>query len=769
MLRLSYQELQVLRFAVEEINNSTSLLPGVFLGYEVFDYCSNFLNLEAIIDYISVRSTGSVQVPRYYIDYQPKVEAVIGTSVSSKNLVFTPIFAPYLLPVLSHGASSIRLSTRNLYPSHFRTIPSDKHQVQAILRVLQKFKWNWVALIGDGNDYSNDGLQALKQQVDSFGICVAYEAIIPQEPAAVTNLFSNITFLRINTIVVFASTESAVSFIQAAIAHNVSGKVWIGSETWSLNRQLLMDSKIQTIGTVIGITITIVPLPGFREFVLRSMAQSSRVACINVAQEDRERCNQECLLCSKANPEDIAAEDPMYSFSIYSAVYAFAHSVHSLLGCDNNGCQRSGQVLPYMIFSQLKTVKFDLLNYTVQFDENGDPPPNYEIVVWDKSMPQLYKTIGSYSADPQNPFILDEKLIRWHTNGTVPISVCSVECKTGYRRKTAGVHQCCFDCEICANGTYLNITADPYTCKECREDEWADPGSTSCNKRTVEYLHYGETLSVLVLMSAGTLFTLSGAVALVFALHCNTPVVKSAGGNMCFFMLGCLSLSGLSIFFYFEQPRWEKCILRNPMFAVFYTACLSCLAVRSFQIVCIFKMASKLPKAYDFWVKNHGQWLAVVTITSLQALLCAVWIGTKAPQPFNNTRSYKDQIICECDIGNPYAFVFVIAFVALLSVLCFVFSYAGTDLPKNYNEAKCITFSLLIFFFSWILYLTAYLIYKGKYISAINAGSVLASLYGILLGYFAPKCYVILLKPEHNTPAHFQTCIQSYTRNISSM
>ncbi|KAK5619203.1 hypothetical protein CRENBAI_022200 [Crenichthys baileyi] len=38
----------------------------------------------------------------------------------------------------------------------------------------------------------------------------------------------------------------------------------------------------------------------------------------------------------------------------------------------------------------------------------------------------------------------------------------------------------------------------------------------------------------------------------------------------------------------------------------------------------------------------------------------------------------------------------------------------GKDLPKNYNEAKVITFCLLLLILTWIMFTTEYLLYRGK-------------------------------------------------------
>uniref|UniRef100_A0A8C4ZLL9 Taste receptor, type 1, member 2, tandem duplicate 1 n=1 Tax=Gadus morhua TaxID=8049 RepID=A0A8C4ZLL9_GADMO len=184
-------------------------------------------------------------------------------------------------------------------------------------------------------------------------------------------------------------------------------------------------------------------------------------------------------------------------------------------------------------------------------------------------------------------------------NGTVypymvPESVCSPECDVGYAKTPEGIHRCCFTCEKCKNGTYLNITADAYRCQECSISEWSLAGSTSCQLRSVEYIPYSDPMAILIIVGAMILAALSLAIAVLFLVHHNTPVVKSAGGLMCFIILVSLALCTISIFFYFEKPSTASCILRYLPFILFYTACLACFWVHAFQIVCAFKMAANL-------------------------------------------------------------------------------------------------------------------------------------------------------------------------------
>lgn len=283
----------------------------------------------------------------------------------------------------------------------------------------------------------------------------------------------------------------------------------------------------------------------------------------------------------------------------------------------------------------------------------------------------------------------------------------------------------------------------------------------------MEFVPVTDPLSVVIMLGTCAVVALSLTIAILFAFNYNTPVVKSAGGPMCFLILGCLSLCSLSVFFYFGEPTDAGCILRYLPFVLFYTPCIACFVVRSFQIICIFKMAAKFPKLHGWWMKYNGQWVVITVAFVTQAFVLIVGYAADAPYPYNNTVWYRDKIILSCDASHFRVFSVSIVLLGALCFLCFTFSYMGKDLPKNYNEAKAITFFLLLLILTWIIFTTEALLYHGKYIQTSNALAVLSSVYCILLWYFLPKCYIIIFQPHKNTQKYFQGLIQSYTKNIS--
>lgn len=107
----SYRRFQMMRFAVEEINNMTSLLPNVSLGYEIFDHCSNTENFPSIFKFIALNN--SVQ-PWYYMSKGlSNVTAVIGPFSSSDTKTIAPLLMMNFVPVV--GFSMItKYNTKSL-------------------------------------------------------------------------------------------------------------------------------------------------------------------------------------------------------------------------------------------------------------------------------------------------------------------------------------------------------------------------------------------------------------------------------------------------------------------------------------------------------------------------------------------------------------------------------------------------------------------------------------------------------------------------------
>lgn len=236
-----------------------------------------------------------------------------------------------------------------MYPSFLRTVPSNKGLIDLIIHIIKYFDWNWVAFLGSGSDYSKDGAQLFYELSLKAGICLGYQEVV-SDFSQLKSTFNNIDILNIKVIVLFLAELRAEAIIRLAIEHKFQDKVWIASDSWALYQPLTKLNGIGTIGTIIGVTPTVVALPGFAEFIHQSNPEDHCTSCHGDAdQSDDSFCNQACATCATMNPNEILSESTAYAFSVHSAVYTMARALHNALQCNHSACDTHQPVYPYKV------------------------------------------------------------------------------------------------------------------------------------------------------------------------------------------------------------------------------------------------------------------------------------------------------------------------------------------------------------------------------------------------------------------------------------
>ncbi|KAL1776478.1 taste receptor type 1 member 1 [Sigmodon hispidus] len=770
-----YHLFQAMRFSVEEINNSTALLPTISLGYELYDVCSESSNVYATLRVLAEQETSHVEMQRDLHNYSSKVVAFIGPDNTDHTVTTAALLGPFLMPLISYEASSVMLSTKRQYPSFLRTIPSDKYQVEVMVLLLQSFGWVWISLIGSYGDYGQLGVRALEELATAQGICIAFKDIVPFSAQVgdlgMQQMMHRLAQARTTVIVVFSNRHLARVFFRSVVLANLTGKVWIASEDWSISTYITEVPGIQDIGTVLGVAIKQRLVPGLKEFeesYIKAVKDAPRPCPEGSWCSSNQLCT-ECHAFTTHSMPMLGAFSMSAAYNVYKAVYAVAHGLHQLLGCTSETCSK-GPVYPWQLLQQIYKVNFLLHKDTVAFDDSGDPLGDYDIIAWDWNGPQwTFEVIGSASAS-LSPVQLDinKTKIQWHgKKNQAPESVCSRDCLEGHHRVVVGSHHCCFECMPCEAGTFLNKSVIQ------SGEQRAQQGLTdSAEEKEESGLGILELDAQQIFTSASLAEKKNGhlreAPLASHARHLHTPVVRSAGGRLCFLMLGSLAAGSCSLYGFFGEPTELTCLLRQPLFSLGFAIFLSCLTIRSFQLVIIFKFSTKVPAFYHTWAQNHGAGLFVIVSSTIHLLVCLIWLAVWTPLPTREYQRFPHLVILECTEINSVGFLLAFTHNTLLSISTFACSYLGKELPENYNEAKCVIFSLLLSFISWIVFFTMSSIYQGRYLPAAYMMAGLTTLSGGFSGYFLPKCYVILCRPDLNNKEHFQASILDYTRRSVS-
>uniref|UniRef100_A0A3Q1IYQ6 G-protein coupled receptors family 3 profile domain-containing protein n=1 Tax=Anabas testudineus TaxID=64144 RepID=A0A3Q1IYQ6_ANATE len=388
----------------------------------------------------------------------------------------------------------------------------------------------------------------------------------------------------------------------------------------------------------------------------------------------------------------------------------------------------------------------------VYFNENGDPPAKYEIINWQPTENGVvdFVTVGLYDAS-----LPADKQLNLKNNADifflqVPVSVCSEKCPPGTRKVLQkGKPVCCYDCIRCAEGEISNIT-DSITCVQCQPEFWSNDRRDACVKKQAEYLSYEEIMGAL--LTAASLFgtCMTAVVAFIFFRYRKTPIVRANNSKLSFLLLFSLILCFLCSLTFIGRPSEWSCMLRHTAFGITFVLCISCVLGKTMVVLMAFR--ASLPGSNVMkWFGPTQQRLSVLAFTLIQVVICILWLTISPPFPFRNLKELKDKIILECALGSTVGFWAVLGYIGLLASFCFILAFLARKLPDNFNEAKFITFSMLIFCAVWITFIPAYVSSPGKFSVAVEIFAILASSFGLLVCIFIPKCYIILLKPEKNT------------------
>ncbi|KAL7879142.1 hypothetical protein AOLI_G00101160 [Acnodon oligacanthus] len=361
----AFQLSQSLIFATEEINNSSSLLPGVLLGYKLYDTCSSTsMAVRMAMALVNGKEKSDLDEP---CAKPAQVQTIIGDTFSSASMAIASSIGPFNIPMISHYATCSCLSNKRKYPSFLRTIPSDYYQSRALAEMVKHFGWTWVGAIRRDDDYGNSGMAAFTEAAEQLGVCLEYSLpfIRTYSEEKVLRIIQQIKSSTSRVIVGFLDDMDLGILLRVFFEHNITGYQWVGTEAWIFDPVLAALDKHNILQGAIGLAIPKTTVTGLEDFILdiNPLKSAGREIfpkfwealfdCKYTPQNDSENstvCTGEEKLSKIENTFTDMSTMPIFS-NVYKAVYAVAHTLHDLLGCTQT-CPTKKQPDPFTVSSK---------------------------------------------------------------------------------------------------------------------------------------------------------------------------------------------------------------------------------------------------------------------------------------------------------------------------------------------------------------------------------------------------------------------------------
>ncbi|XP_053316267.1 G-protein coupled receptor family C group 6 member A-like [Spea bombifrons] len=781
---------------IEKINNST-LLPGITLGYEIYDSCSDSLKAtQAIMRLIPEAISVNNSVGCHNTEIKPSVKVVVGEMFSEISVAVSRILNTHFIPQISPASSAAVLSNVVKFPSFLRTVPNDIYQTIAIAKLIKSFGWNWVGVIATDDDYGRSAIQYLTEYLGQEQICSAFSKVVPSNvnhsslPVELDKITQELTKSSANVVVVVVKSSIVIKLFERCIRMNIS-KVWIATDVWSSSKEVSSIEGIEKVGTILGVDFTVGNVEGFAEF-LQTLHPSRQGVSNRFLEEYKElrfgcpdsyRKYLECINSSSKNcilPDYVQRKSPLACIvdnvmssnddyllqntawsTVYStslAVTAIAQSLKNII-CKNGKCDKDKEFSPRQWLRELKNGNYSFNGEMFSFDVMGDVLNGYDIIYWQQMKNSIeFRFVGKYDIS-NGTITLNRSLIFWNTrHNEVPFSNCSETCTAGYYKQHSYT-TCCYKCIECTEG-YYSPAADMDECLKCPLSQWSKGGSSQCENRTTQFLHWKNPFAITLAAFASFGFLLVLIIGFLFLKHSDTPVVKAAGGSYTYPLILSLLVSLTSIVFFIGHPSDIMCQIRQPLYGVSFTLCVCCILIKSLLIILAFESAKRAKRLSKL---TYQPVVIIGVLTGVQMCICIFWLLLNGPF-VAEIYTIPYLLILQCDEGSYVPFGIMLGYIGFLALTCFLLAYKGRKFPEKYNEARSITFSMLIYMFVWIIFIPVYMHTSGMYLSAVQIVAILASVYGVIACHLLAPCYIILFKRKSNNRERYLHSIRAFCR-----
>ncbi|XP_061446515.1 vomeronasal type-2 receptor 26-like [Rhineura floridana] len=795
-----YQHILALVFAIDEINENPKILPNVTLGFHIYDsYSDSRMTYRATLDLLF---KSHQFVPNYKCGIHENVIGVIGGMSSDTSSHIADILGLYKIPQISYGSFEPAVNDQSKFLSFYRMVPNEALQYEGIVQLLLHFRWKWVGHIVVDDEGGQRFLQTMEPMLLQNGICSAFiEKVIkslqlslkiPDLINEIKKIWPNFLRSKAKAVIIYGESStiiwlgSVIRMIQVIFPHYKemlsTAKVWITTAQIDFTLytlQKFVDIDMQMFHGAISFAVQSKELEGFQEFLhTANPSWADGDGFINFFWEQAFSCSVSkstvlTFIGITCTGEEMLENLPSpyfemsmtgHSYSIYNAVYALAHALHTMYSASANHRRMEAKgrlsplnVDPWQLHSFLQRMSFNnSAGDEITLNEQGELAAGFDITNLVTFPNQSYMRVKVGRLDPQAPlekvFTINEDSIKWNkdlTQNNSDISLHSTFDSRGRQEEKATFDEFLFEASMAEDFGQKFSKSYLETCVSCPEDHYSNKAKDQCIPKIPNFLAFGDTLGIISNFSALLLCLITVLVLGIFINHRDTPIVKANNRSLTYILLTSLLFCFLCSLLFIGMPNKETCLFRQTAFGIIFSVALSSILAKTISVVLAF-MATKPGSRMRKWVGKRLAYSIVISCSSVQVGICSLWLSTSPPFPDLDMYVMTEEIVLSCNEGSILMFCCVLGYMGILAIVSFNVAFLSRKLPDSFNESRFITFSMLVFCSVWLSFVPTYLSTSGKYMVAVEIFSILASSAGLLGCIFSPKCYIIVLRPELN-------------------
>lgn len=288
----------------------------------------------------------------------------------------------------------------------------------------------------------------------------------------------------------------------------------------------------------------------------------------------------------------------------------------------------------------------------------------------------------------------------------VPISVCSLPCKTGERKKKVKGMPCCWHCELCDGYQYQY---DETSCRLCAYDMRPDSNRTSCQPIPIVKLEWHSPWAIIPVFLA-----MLGIIATIFVMatfirYNDTPIVRASGRELSYVLLTGIFLCYIITFLMIAKPDVAVCAFRRIFLGLGMCISYAALLTKTNRIYRIFEQGKQTVTAPRF-ISPTSQIAITSSLICVQLLGVLVWFAVDPPNTiidYDEQKTINPRLargVLKCDITD-LQIICSLGYSILLMVTCTIYAIKTRDVPEDFNEAKPIGFTMYTTCIVWLAFI----------------------------------------------------------------
>ncbi|XP_045023911.1 metabotropic glutamate receptor 2 isoform X3 [Daphnia magna] len=774
------QALETMLFTIDQINPILSSTVGFTIGAHILDDCDkDTYGLEQAVAFVkgsisNIDDTDYKCLDGTVPDVRNKViSGVVGASSSVTSIQVANLLRLFRIPQVSFFSSSPELSNKQRFEYFTRTIPSDHHQVMAIVQMIRFLKWTYISILYEESTYGIKAFEELEVLLAKNNICIAVKERLVKDSGVAGEAAYNGIVHKLNSkpkakgVIIFGSDQEVSEVMRAVRRNNLTANFsWIGSDGWA-GRLLVSEGNEPEVEGTLAFLPQAHPVRGFDNYFLSlTPLNNKRNPWFIEFWENHFQCrypsspptpyNQNwqrtCTGREKLSPEGTEFERQLQYVS--DAVMAFANAfkdMHQTVCKGQRGlCKEMVPIDGSELLKYLRRVEFTgLSGDRFQFDDYGDGPARYDLIHFKQVSTGRYRwlPVGEYHSGQLK---LDENELLFRGDQVMPPeSICSRPCNGSQAKKYVEGEGCCWTCIECVLYQIRNPD-DETQCSACPQGTLPNAERSQCLSIPEVYLRpdTGWAIGAMSFSTIGILLTF--AVLGVFLQHNDTPVVRASGRELSYVLLSGILLCYMVSFLFVLRPTDIVCGVQQTAIGLCFSVVYAALFTKTNRIARIFR-GGKKSAGRPGLISPKSQLVICGGLVTVQGLILLAWLWI-SPSVAKHVHPTREDNLLVCSSFTDASYMMGFAYPILLILLCTVYAVVTRKIPAAFNESKYIGFTMYTTCVIWLAFVPIYFSTASHLPLRITSMSVTISLSATvtLACLFSPKLYIIIFHPERN-------------------